>query len=371
MKKSLEQKWYTEGFLQELKATARVEMDGDLPVTVKHAPDAISPIAIDPRMLNGQQGRSAKKMAWVPNFLLKKVSMKLDDETLAKMRVMGNTSSSAKCGTEDIQMEDLTVPSTDGYPVPVRIYRSEDCRSGCDCLYYMHGGAFIIGSIPPYDEACKLFVKKFHKVVISVGYRLMPENPYPIPHEDCYRVLEWIHENAAALGIDAKRVFVAGDSAGGTLAQYCATRAKGTDLVKGQMILYGALNGFRFEDEYYKLDGKNFIHEPSQKRISQCLVKMMAMNPGPEALGFGKPDEYNNPYISDPAGNPPTFITVGALDFLKIDNIAWAHKLRDAGVPVKVVVYNGMGHGYINAMGVFPQAEDALDEMGAFMESVR
>ena len=62
---------------------------------------------------------------------------------------------------------------------------------------------------------------------------------------------------------------------------------------------------------------------------------------------------------------------MGALDFLKNDTIAWAHKLQDAGVPVKVVVYNGMGHGYLNAMGVFPQAEDLVDEMGQFILECR
>ena len=83
---------------------------------------------------------------------------------------------------------------------------------------------------------------------------------------------------------------------------------------------------------------------------------------------ISEPDIRLNPYSFDASGNPPTLISVGALDYLKIENIAWARKLHDAGVPVKSVVYNGMGHGYLNAMGVFPQAEDVIDEMGYFIK---
>lgn len=71
-----------------------------------------------------------------------------------------------------------------------------------------------------------------------------------------------------------------------------------------------------------------------------------------------------------PGRDPPTFLSVGALDYLRNDTVAWAHKLHDAGVPTRLVMYNGMGHGFLNAMGVFPQAEDLLDEMGAFIQNV-
>lgn len=370
MKKRYDRKWYTEEFLQELKATARVCYDGNLPITVKHAPDAVSDIAIDPRVLNGQQGRTAKKLAMIPDFVLNNFKFKMTEKALADFRKSCNQIASATCVRGGIDMEDTTVLADDGYPIPIRIYRSEKCAPGCPCLYFMHGGGFLGGGMTPYDEGWKLFVEKFQMVVISVDYRLMPENPYPIPHEDCYRVLRWIHENADSLAIDPKRVFVTGDSAGGNLAQYCSTRCKGTDLIRGQIILYATLNPFRIEDEYFRLGSHNFTYEPTQKRLSRCIVRQLEMMNGEDIFGVPEPDPYFNPYSYDASGNPPTMISVGALDYLKIDNIAWAHKLHDAGVSVKVVLYNGMGHGYLNAMGVFPQAEDLLDEMGAFIHSL-
>ena len=364
-----DKKSYNEEFLQALKATARECSYDGLTVTEKHAPDMVSPIALDPRVLNGQQGRSAKVLSRIPNFLLKKMGMKLDEKGLASFRESCDQIVSAPCVTETIDVWDTSVIAEDGYAIPVRIYRSEKCEKDCQCLLYLHGGGFIGGGLPPYDEALKFFVEKFHMVVVSVDYRLMPENPYPIPFEDCYRALLWVHDNAGSLGIDKEQVFVSGDSAGGTLAQYCATRSKGTGLVRGQLLLYAALNIYRVEDNYYKLDGKNYTYEPSQKRIARGVVKLLEMTAPPEEMGFPGPDAYSNPYTFEAAGNPPTFISVGAFDFLKNDNIAWAHKLRDAGVEVKVVVYNGMGHGYLNAVGHFPQAEDLLDEMGTFILS--
>lgn len=369
-KKSWDAKWYTDEFLQELKATAQIRMDGDLPIIEKYAPDAISSTGLDPRMMGGPMGKNAKMMSLLPNFILDRIKMKMDEKGIANFRANSNRIASAVCSKEKIDIEDTTITAADGYHIPIRIYRSKKCTPGCSCLYFMHGGGFIGGSIPPYDEGWKVFVEKFNMTVISADYRLMPENPYPAPHDDCYCVLEWIYNNADSIQIDRTHIFVAGDSAGGNLAQYCSTRSKGTDMVRGQLLLYASLNMFKIEDKYYKLDGKNFVYEPKQKRLSRNIVRQLEMmtNCADELFKLKEPDPYCNPYTFDALGNPPTFISVGALDFLKNDNIAWAHKLQDAGVSVKVVVYNGMGHGYLSAMGVFPQAEDVVDEMGQFIK---
>lgn len=370
--KSWDKKWYSEEFLQELKDTERVRMDGDLPIIEKYAPDAVSDIGIDPRLLGGPLGRNAKMMALLPDFVLNKIKMKMDDKGLANFRQQSLQIASAVCTKAEFDIKDIYVTAEDGYSIPVRIYRNDQCKSGCGCLYFMHGGGFIGGGIPPYDEVWKVFVEKFHMVVISVDYRLLPENPYPTLYEDCYCVLQWIHNHAEQLDINKSHIFVTGDSAGGNLAQYCSTRAKGTDMICAQLLLYATLNLFCVEDKYYHLDGKNFQDEPKQKRLSSCITRQLKImvdtfHDMQDVVGVREPDSYCNPYTFDASGNPPTFISVGTLDFLKNDNIAWAHKLKDAGVPVKVVVYNGMGHGYLNAMGVFPQAEDVIDEMGAFI----
>lgn len=124
------------------------------------------------------------------------------------------------------------------------------------------------------------------------------------------------------------------------------------------------------EDEYFNKSIKNFKYDTSQKKLSRCITRQLEMmtDSFDSVFDISEPDIRLNPYSFAASGNPPTLISVGALDYLKIENIAWARKLHGAGVPVKAVVYNGMGHGYLNAMGVFPQAEDVIDEMGDFIK---
>lgn len=332
MKKSWDKKWYSDEFLQKLKATERISMDGDLESTEKYAPDALSDIGIDPRLLGGPLGRNAKMMSLLPNVILDKFKMKLDDKGIANFRKNSLQIASSVCTKSQFDIKNTVVTAKDGYQIPIRIYSNEECTAGCGCLYFMQGGGFMGGGIPPYDEVWKVFVEKFHMVVISIDYRLLPENPYPTLYEDCYCGLEWISSNAESLHINQSLIFVTGDSAGRNLAQYCSTRAKGTNMVRGQLLLYATLNLFCVEDKHYKLDGKNFLYDSKQKKLSSCITRQLKImvntfHSMQDAVGVKEPDPYCNPYTFDAFGNPPTFISVGALDFLKNDNIAWAHKL--------------------------------------------
>lgn len=369
-KKSWDKKWYTDEFLNELKQTQYTEMCGSLPITVKYAPDAVSPLGIDPRLLGGPMGKTAKSMRLLPEFIIKRIKIKFNEKMLSSFRAVCDKTSSAVCVRGDIDISDSTVTADDGYEIPIRIYKNKNCSSENGCLYFMHGGAFIAGSMTPYDEAWKVFVEKFNMPVISVEYRLMPENPYPTLYNDCQRVFEYIYDNAEMLGFDKSKIFVCGDSAGGNLAQYISTANKGNGRVRGQILLYASLNPIGIEDEYFNKSIKNFKYEPSQKKLSRCITRQLEMmtDSFDSVFDISEPDIRLNPYSFDASGNPPTLISVGALDYLKIENIAWARKLHDAGVPVKAVVYNGMGHGYLNAIGVFPQAEDVIDEMGDFIK---
>ena len=140
-------------------------------------------------------------------------------------------------------------------------------------------------------------------------------------------------------------------------------------MVRGQLLLYPTLNLFCIEDKYYKKGIDDFTFEPTQKLLSKGVVRQMQalVRFDIEKIGMVRPDRLNNPYSFGVTCDTPTFISVGALDYLRKDAFGWAHKLTDAGVEVKMVVYNGLGHGYINATGVFPQAEDVIDEMGTFV----
>lgn len=176
----------------------------------------------------------------MPSFLMK---MDTSSKGIANLRKMFNGIKSVPCVEMPIQIEKHTVPAEDGYEIPIRIYKANREDTGKAILYYIHGGGFFGGSPDVVEESVKMFVAKTGLCAVSVDYRLAPEHPYPTGHRDCYRVLKWIGENAGTFGGDRAHIFVAGDSAGGNLAQYCTTRNReeAGELVKGQLLLYPVL----------------------------------------------------------------------------------------------------------------------------------
>lgn len=371
MVRSWNRKWYNGAFLRRLKATAYTAYDGNLVYTAKYAPDAVSPLGIDPRMLGGPIGKNAKRLRFIPDVVFEHIKPSINPKNISSLRKSYSALAYADCCIRNVSVEDRVVAVRDGALLPIRIYARNNDKND-SCLLYIHGGAFIAGTLEPYDEALKMLASKFGVTVISVAYRLLPENPYPTLYDDCFDVVRHIYDHAGTYHISKEKIFVCGDSAGGNLAQACTNEMKDTGMIRGQLLLYPTLNMFGVEDRYFHRGIDDFIYEPTQRALSKGVVRQMQMftNCDVTKVGILQADRLNNPYAYGVVSTIPTFISVGALDYLKKDAFAWAHKLTDAGVDVKLVVYNGMGHGYLNATGVFPQAEDVIDEMGAFILEV-
>lgn len=368
-KKSWLKKWYSQDFLNKMKENAYEEKDGNLTYTVKYPPDAISKLGLDPRMLGGPIGKSAKLIRFVPDIIYNNLKTSVNSKTIKAFRKSCEIISYANCGIKGVTIKHSSIKAVDGYNIPIKIYENSKCIDTKICLCFIHGGAFVAGSLEPYDEALRMIVDKFNIKAVSIDYRYLPENEYPTLYTDCFTVINYIYNNASEFKIDKNKIFVCGDSAGGNIAQACTTMAKGTNLIKGQILLYPTLNIFKHIDKYYNSGLDDFKFEKKQKGISKGVVRQMQMlaNCDVTKIGIKNPDELNNPYSFDINFDTPTFISVGALDYLKKDAFAWAHKLVDKGVKVKFVLYNGIGHGYINATGVFPQSEDLIDEIGEFI----
>lgn len=362
-------KKYEESLVKALKERQTQEDYCGVPLLVKNLPDCDEKGAMDPR-LYADQKKALKMMAWMPSFLMK---MDTSEKGIANLRKMFNDIKSVPCVDTPIDIEKRTVKAEDGYEIPIRIYR----KSGAEkvpngIFYYIHGGGFFGGSPDVVEESVKMFVAKTGMVTVSVDYRLAPENPYPIGHQDCYRVAKWIGDNVEEFGEKAHNIFVAGDSAGGNLTQYVTTRdwEENRHYVKGQMLLYPTVNMAGVEDEYFNDGMKKYDMAPKQKRgLSKMLGMFGGMSTGLEPI-LGTKDtqnDYLNPYTRDPAKNPPTFLTVGEHDFLKVETLGYGVKLHKAGVETKMVLYKGFGHAYFDNCGVYPQTEDCVDEMAAFV----
>ncbi len=120
-------------------------------------------------------------------------------------------------------VEDLACPGPAG-PIGLRRYRGlgTDPAAALPCLVFIHGGGWVIGSLSTYDQLCRSLANHLGACVVSVDYRLAPEHRFPAAVEDCAEAMRFIATEAAALRIDASRIAVGGDSAGGNLSAVMA-----------------------------------------------------------------------------------------------------------------------------------------------------
>lgn len=238
---------------------------------------------------------------------------------------------------EDVEGEERTVPGPEGAPeVRVRITRPVAPADGArPLLFHIHGGGMVLGSIETEQATAELLASQVDAVVVSVGYRLAPEHPHPAPAEDCYAALRWAAANAADLGADPDRLAVYGASAGGGLALAVAllARDRGGPHIAFQMPIYPMI------------DDTNTT--PSSHEITE--VGIWERDANLEAwgwyLGGAEADPVAAPARAlDLTGLPPAFIDVGEVDLFRDEDIAFAARLLQAGVPTELHVYPGAYH---------------------------
>jgi acetyl esterase/lipase len=236
----------------------------------------------------------------------------------------------------NVTSEDRVIPGPDGEPdISVRIYRPAAAAAPLPGIYYIHGGGMILGNVAGEDDAATSICDQVGAVVVSVEYRLAPEHPHPAPVEDCYAGLTWMARHADELGVDPARLAIYGGSAGGGLTIATALLARDRDFpaVCFQMPIYPMI------------DDRN--ETASSHEISDIGIWDRAGNI--EAwkwyLGDGKADQYAAPArAEDLAGLPPTFIDVGTVDLFRDEDIAFAMRLMQAGVPTELHVNPGAYH---------------------------
>ena len=237
---------------------------------------------------------------------------------------------------ENVTHEDRTVPGPAGAPdIGVRIYRPVNASGTLPGIYFIHGGGMILGNVEGENAVAEQICEQVGAVVVSVEYRLAPEDPHPAQSEDCYAGLVWMARNAPELGFDPARLAVYGGSAGGglTIATTLLARDRGFPAICFQMPIYPMI------------DDTN--ETPSSHEITD--IGVWDRDGNIEAwkwyLGDGKPDQYAAPArATDLSGLPPTFIDVGTVDLFRDEDIAFAMRLMQAGVPTELHVSPGAYH---------------------------
>ena len=242
-----------------------------------------------------------------------------------------------------------------GRELAVRIYRP---RSGTlPAILYLHGGGWVAGSLATHDGACSALASDADAVVASVHYRRAPESPYPAPNDDAYASLAWLVEHAGALDIDAKRIAVAGDSAGAHLALSCAIEARdrhGPD-VAFLLLVYPTVEP-QFETRSYR-----------DHAVSPTLTRDDMRWYWSQYLPAGADDGSARavPTRDALAGLPPAHVVVAEIDPLRDEGVALAARLNAGGTRTTLVEAPGLVHGFLRAAPYAAAARAAQSSLGA------
>jgi acetyl esterase len=261
------------------------------------------------------------------------------------------------------KVEDTTIPGPAG-DVAVRIYWATT-DPGAPVIAFFHGGGFVIGNCDTHDGVARGLANRTGAVVMSVDYRLAPEDPFPGPLDDCYAATEWLAANATSLGGDGSRLAVAGDSAGGNLAAAVAlaARDRGGPRIAFQLLVYPVvdLSGERHRHESQRTNGEGyFLTLASMEWYRSQYLRDEADGEHPLASPLVAPDL---------SGLPPAFVVTAEYDPLRDEGEAYAARLAEAGVPVTLRRVDGVFHGFFSLLGVLPVSTDTVDAAGAALRA--
>ncbi|WP_322081811.1 alpha/beta hydrolase [Burkholderia sp. BCC1972] len=238
--------------------------------------------------------------------------------------------------------ERRTVPGPAGAPdVPVLVYLPDDHARPLPAIVHMHGGGFVRGKAKDLEAVHRSLVTQLGCALFSIDYRLAPETVFPGAIEDCYAALAWVFRDADALGIDASRIGVAGESAGGGLAAALAllARDRGEYRLAFQHLVYPMLDDRTCTRPPHPHAGE-FVWHAANNRFG--WTSLLGHAPGIDGV---------SPYAAAARatrldGLPPTFLSVGSLDLFVDENLDYAQRLLRAGVPTELHVLPGGVHGF-------------------------
>ena len=256
------------------------------------------------------------------------------------------------------RVEDRTIPGPAG-EIPIRLYASETGRN-LPTLIYLHGGRFISGNLDTHDRVCRALAEESGCLIVAVDYRLAPEHRFPAAVEDAYCVATWAADYGNTAGIDAARIGVGGDSAGGNLAAALALHARdqGHPRLRCQCLIYPMLDATCGAETHRTFAAGYGAGSEDMKQGYREYV--------PEGLDLRTP-LVSPLFAENLADLPPAFVLTAEYDCLRSEAEQYVERLRRAGVSVVSSRYDGAIHGFFQMAGVLRLGARAIAEVSRFL----
>ncbi len=261
---------------------------------------------------------------------------------------------------EDVfRSEDRWIEGAGG-EIPIRIYTPREPAPGeaLPILVFYHGGGFVIGSLDSYDNLCRVLANRADCIVVSVDYRLAPEHKFPAAVDDALDAYRWVSDHAGELDGDARRMAIAGDSAGGNITAVTAIgiRDEGDIAPLLQVLIYPVAGGAPETPSHYE-----FAEELLLTRADILWFYDQYLDQPEDAA-----DPRFAPLLADDlSGLPPALVIVAGYDPLRDEGIAYAECLEQARVGVELTNYEGMVHGFLSLADAVDQGKIAIDQVAA------
>jgi acetyl esterase len=252
------------------------------------------------------------------------------------------------------RVHDFDLTAHDGTPLAARLYA--DAAGSLPAMLYLHGGGFVIGSLETHDSLCRQLARRSEAALVAIDYRLAPEHRFPMAVDDAWAALCWLRRHGGSIGVDATRLAVGGDSAGGTLAAVCAIRARDEGLPLALQLLITPGTTAHADTASHRLFANGFMLDAAtigwffDHYIDHAHRRDWRFAP----LGH-----------DDLHGVAPACVILAECDPLVDEGLAYADRLRLAGVPVTLELYRGLTHDFIKMGRALAEAADAQQAAAA------
>jgi len=256
-------------------------------------------------------------------------------------------------------VESLSVPSPEGHLIPIRVYRPAGDTGPLPALLYFFGGCWVIGALDRCAATCSRLAAAANCIVLCVDYRQAPEHPFPAATNDAYESTRWVHEHAVDLGIDADRIAVGGDSAGGNLATVTAVRARDAGIgLAAQLLVYPAVRHCTPASGTWVENGEGYL-------LTWAMMDHYSRLYVPQETDRCHP-HYAVALTQDLSRLPAAVVITAEYDPLRGEGEDYAKQLADAGVRTELWRYDGVIHGFWG-LSVMDEGEAAVVRAGEWL----